>query len=462
VLAPISYKQAIACILGAVVSFHLAFTTPWAGFFAGIQLFCLFHLTRAPSMRVVFYPALAMGMAMYGPQLGFFWGIFGQMAGALWLLLALWLTAFLVLARFCVTMCRGPVAVALVPLLWTGLEYARCELYYLRFSWLIPGYSFATDGARLPQHLLGMYGVGLAMMLAVGLLALMSGKARWPAHAVALLLLAVLTNLPAPSPPTDPDGPQVVGIQIEGVDSRRLVQLLDDAVAAHPDADLFVLPEYTLDYGVPERVRDWCRAHRKHLIVGSLDYPVPDEPDFYNTAFVVGPEGEVVFKQVKAVPIQFFKDGKPAPTQQVWDSPWGPIGICICYDLSYTRVTDELIRQGAVALIVPTMDASSWGRHEHELHARVAPTRATEYGIPIFRLATSGISQAVNRYGTITDMAPFPGQGERIEARLDTGRPGRRPLDRWLAPAATAVAAGWLVAVGPLWWWRRRTHQKGE
>ena len=44
--------------------------------------------------------------------------------------------------------------------------------------------------------------------------------------------------------------------------------------------------------------------------------------------------------------VSFMIDGKPAESQAIWESPWGKIGICICYDLSYTRVTDELVRQG--------------------------------------------------------------------------------------------------------------------
>ncbi len=46
-----------------------------------------------------------------------------------------------------------------------------------------------------------------------------------------------------------------------------------------------------------------------------------------------------VFKQAKSVPIEFFQDGRPAAEQRLWHSPWGNLGICICYDLSYSRVT---------------------------------------------------------------------------------------------------------------------------
>jgi hypothetical protein len=51
-----------------------------------------------------------------------------------------------------------------------------------------------------------------------------------------------------------------------------------------------------------------------------------DHAAFHNTAFVVGPDGDVIFEQAKSVPIQFFNDGRPATSQRLWDSPWGRIG----------------------------------------------------------------------------------------------------------------------------------------
>jgi apolipoprotein N-acyltransferase len=150
---------------------------------------------------------------------------------------------------------------------------------------------------------------------------------------------------------------------------------------------------------------------------------------------------DIVFRQAKSVPIQFFRDGLPAPEQKVWDSPWGKIGICVCYDLSYTRVTDELVRQGAQLLIVPTMDVEYWGRHQHELHARVAPVRAAEYGLPIFRVCSSGISQAVSGSGNVIAQAPMPGNGQFLSAELRLPARGSLPLDRILAPVCVGLTA---------------------
>ena len=195
---------------------------------------------------------------------------------------------------------------------------------------------------------------------------------------------------------------------------------------------------------------NWCREHARFLIVGGKAPAGTD--NYYNTAFVIGTNGDIVFQQAKSVPIQFFRDGLPAPEQKVWNSPWGKIGICVCYDLSYTRVTDELIRQGAQLIICPTMDVESWGRHQHELHSRVAPVRAAEYGVPIFRVASSGISQAVTGGGYVVAQTSIPGNGEIFSAQLCLPMRGALPLDRWLAPFCTGVTGVVTVVLLLLAW----------
>ncbi|HXI71605.1 MAG TPA: carbon-nitrogen hydrolase family protein [Verrucomicrobiae bacterium] len=235
-------------------------------------------------------------------------------------------------------------------------------------------------------------------------------------------------------------------------------KMLDQALAKNPYAPIFVLSEYTLDGPVPDSLKNWCRDNARFLVVGGKDFVTNDV--YYNTAFVVSTNGEIVFRQAKSVPIQFFHDGLPAPKQEVWNSPWGKIGIGICYDLSYSRVTDELVRQGAQLLIVPTMDVEEWGRHQHELHARVAPVRAAEYGIPIFRVASSGISQAVNSSGQVVAKTSMPGNGEIFSAQLRLPIRGSLPLDRFLAPLCVGVTAIVTTALLFLVWKEKRGQAK--
>src|SRR5262249_37451913 len=111
------------------------------------------------------------------------------------------------------------------------------------------------------------------------------------------------------------------------------------------------------------------------------------------------------------------------------------------------RVTDRLVRMGAEMLIVPTMDVTDWGKRQHELHARVGPIRAAEYHIPVVRVASSGISQAIDSTGKIIASAPCPGQGAILSANLRFSQSPRLPPDRWLAPLSAVLTGMWLVGV---------------
>jgi apolipoprotein N-acyltransferase len=244
-------------------------------------------------------------------------------------------------------------------------------------------------------------------------------------------------SVATPASPVPTTVLRVAGVQLEFPTEKEVLLRLTELTRKKPEAELLVLPEYTFTEPISQKVKDWCLANQKYLLVCGQAPATGGQ--FYNTAFVIGPSGETLFSQAKAVPIQFFKDGLPAATQAVWESPWGKLGICICYDLSYARVTDALVRQGAQALIVPTMDVADWGLSQHVLHGRIAPVRAKEYGLPIFRLASSGISQAVDRTGTVVGTAPFPGPGEILSAPLSLSPRGRLPIDRWLAPLCMVV-----------------------
>ncbi|MBL9140603.1 MAG: hypothetical protein JNK53_01945 [Phycisphaerae bacterium] len=437
----------------AAGTFHAAYEIPWGAPIILAFFVCVNRLaalrTSAHALRV----GWVLGLLMYAPQLAFFWSIFGAAAIGLWLVLACWLGLYLVVQRFALVK-LGPIgALLLVPALWMGVEYTRSELYYLRFSWLNAGY-------LLPglAWWVGMYGVGFVCMLAAAGTNVLIDRRRWTAAAALAVTATATAALVSPlgSPQVSTTLIRVAGVQLEFPSSDMALRALDRLLVRHPDTQVFVLSEYTFDAGVPQAVRDWCARHRCYLVAGGRDVGPPPGIVFRNTAFVVGPDGKDVLKQAKCVPIQFFSDGLPAEQQALWESPWGKIGVCVCYDLSYTRVTDELVRQGAQAIIVPTMDLESWGARQHALHARVAPTRAAEHRIPIFRLCSSGISQAVDRRGVVTASAPFPGQDAALAATLELGETnGRIPLDRfaaWPSVACLAIVLCWCLVDG----WNQR------
>jgi apolipoprotein N-acyltransferase len=228
----------------------------------------------------------------------------------------------------------------------------------------------------------------------------------------------------------------VVGMQMESPTETQVLSGLDKMIQEHPQADLLLLSEYTFEGPVPSSVREWCASHGKHLMAGGRD-PGQNAEDFHNTIFVVSPAGEIIFQQAKVQPIPFFKDGLPAETQEAWDSPWGRLGIAICYDMSYSRVMDPLVKAQAEALIIPAVDVITWGEWQHRLHAKIAVVRAREYHLPLFRLASSGISTFTDRNGEIWAEGTYPGHGEILAAPMFLGAPGRLPLDRYLAMPIT-------------------------
>lgn len=437
---------AVACFDAAYTSIHY----PAAGLLIFGYAYGLVKLTDQPNVRRAFYFGLTAGFLCYAPQLFFFFRIFNVAALVLWLVLAFWVGLFA--AIVCGSARRwGKVKTAwLIPIIWTGIEYFRSELYYLKFSWMNVGY--ALQQIPLTKHdlipltafdFLGMYSVGFFVFVIVALVAYKGWQNKFSLNILApilsgailmtfLLEFLVAAKFESPEPPLS-----VVGVQMEFPPEGVIPQILNQAFIKNTNAQIFVLSEYTLDGPVPDSLKNWCREHSRFLVVGGKK-PL-GTTNFYNTAFVIGTNGEIVFQQVKSVPIQFFHDGLPAPKQAVWNSPWGKIGLCICYDLSYTRVTDELVRQGAQLLIVPTMDVEEWGRHQHELHSRVAPVRAMEYGIPIFRLASSGISQAIQGWGWVVAQTSIPGSGQIISANLKLPGGGSIPLDRYLAPLCVGV-----------------------
>jgi apolipoprotein N-acyltransferase len=459
---PLGWGKSILWLALAVACFHAAYAStrhPAAGLLLFGYAYFLVRLTNQPSVRRAFYFGLATGFLCYAPQLFFFWRIFNAAAIALWLVLAFWIGLFVAIVCGCIRRWGKAKALWLIPMVWTGLEYFRSELYYLKFSWLNVGYALSNFRYN-PFDRFGMYGVGFLMFAIIAVLInrhlLKRVLIGWLLILLFLLIgLAFLLQFDAAVKYERPFRPlTVAGVQMEFPSPSVLPKALNKALAKNPDAQIFVLSEYTLDGPVPDSLKEWCREHARFLVVGGKD-PIGAD-NFYDTAFVVGTNGDIVFKQVKSVPIQFFKDGLPAQTQEVWNSPWGKIGICICYDLSYTRVTDRLVKQGAQLLIVPTMDVEEWGRRQHELHARVAPVRAAEYGIPIFRLASSGISQAVAGGGHVIAKTSIPGSLEILSAQLRLPMRGSLPLDRLLAPVCVGVTALVLLTLLVLDWQDKR------
>lgn len=438
------WKVAILHSLIAAGGFHLAWLVPQLSCCSLLYAFYLVRLSNLPSHRSCFRFGLFTGLISFSPHLAWFWNIFGWVAICFWVILASFTGLFVLLVHHSSRHLVRQLLALTIPIMWTALEYFRSELYFLKFSWLSVGYIFSDGAGLIPVGTLGVYGVGFLVFLIAGVMSQLRSLQSVTVLVLVMIAFAALSNFPVSNAaPKGTASVKVAGIQLEFPPDLEVPRYLDRVIQKHPDARIVVLSEYSFDGPVPSRVRDWCRQNDRYLIAGGKDEIGSGE--FYNTAFVISPTGEIVFKQGKSVPIQFFKDGLPAPGQEVWSSPWGRIAIPVCYDLSYRRVTDRFVTRGAQAFVVPFMDVTDWGRQQHTQHERIAPFRAREYHVPVFRLGSSGISQHVDSLGRVIATAEYPGQEQILAGTLRFSAAPRLPLDHWLAPACTLILCVFLI-----------------
>ena len=167
---PLGWNKSFLWLALAVACFHATYTSvhvPAAGLLIFGYAFGLVKLTDQPNRppRVLFRAARPDFSATHR-NCFFFWRIFNAAALVLWLVLAFWVGLFTAIVCGCIRRWGKVKAAWLIPFVWTGIEYFRSELYYLKFSWLNVGY--ITSGG---SGVFGMYGYGLFVFaIVVGLI----------------------------------------------------------------------------------------------------------------------------------------------------------------------------------------------------------------------------------------------------------------------------------------------------
>jgi predicted amidohydrolase len=189
---------------------------------------------------------------------------------------------------------------------------------------------------------------------------------------------------------------------------------LDRWVAeAAPHADLLVMPEYacvelgtalsgatTADAAAELRamveaapsvlaaMRAAARRHRRWLLPGSL--PMAVEGQVVNRAPLIAPDGRLAFQDKRAM-TRFETErwgiaGGQGPA--VFDTPWGRLGVSVCYDAEFPKHVRTQVEAGAWLVLVPACTDTMRGFNrvrfaaqaralENQCFVAVAPTVGT-------------------------------------------------------------------------------------
>jgi predicted amidohydrolase len=163
--------------------------------------------------------------------------------------------------------------------------------------------------------------------------------------------------------------------------------------------------------------RDLARETGVWLVIGSLAVRVEDGR-VANRSLLVDPEGTIVARydkihmfDVDLGPGQSYRESAtiaPGASAVLAPTPWGPLGLSICYDLRFPYLYRRLAQAGAVFLSIPAAFTRTTGRDHWHILQRA---RAIENGAYVFAPAqcgthaegreTFGHSLIVDPWGTV-------------------------------------------------------------
>ncbi|MDY6878391.1 MAG: nitrilase-related carbon-nitrogen hydrolase, partial [Chloroflexota bacterium] len=154
--------------------------------------------------------------------------------------------------------------------------------------------------------------------------------------------------------------------------------------------------------------------------------------DLYDTAILYGPDGNEVGQRPK-INITGGEAGHgfiPGPrTYPVFDTPYGSVGIGVCWDRHRLFIVRELARNGAQIILMPADDdfeANAWFPAHH---ASDTVFRAAENRLAFATGTTSGLSVVVDPYGRIVAEGGVNERGVIVGETFTV--PGQTLYTRW-------------------------------
>jgi hypothetical protein len=145
-------------------------------------------------------------------------------------------------------------------------------------------------------------------------------------------------------------------------------------------------------------LREAARHHGIWLLIGSLALKTRD-PDgrFANRSFLIGPDGGIVARydkihmfDVEVSEAETFRESaafRPGDAAVLATTPWGGLGMTVCYDLRFPHLHRTLAQAGATMLTVPAAFSPVTGAAHWEVLLRA---RAIECGAWVLAPAQTG------------------------------------------------------------------------
>lgn len=244
---------------------------------------------------------------------------------------------------------------------------------------------------------------------------------------------------------------------IQMASSPQLQTNLDDAAqrlaeAADKGARLAVLPENFAFLGAQEKdklalaesfgqgkIQDFLAEQAQKqglwLVGGTIPLKSPDARKVYASCLTFNPQGHCVgrYDKIHLFDVELPNSGEkyeesatilPGDSSLVLDTPFGRLGIIICYDLRFPELTRLLLSQGMEILALPAAFTAITGKAHWDILVRARAIEnlcyvvaAAQGGYHVSGRSTYGHSMIVDPWGNV--LAQHPNGGGVITAKCE-------------------------------------------
>lgn len=215
----------------------------------------------------------------------------------------------------------------------------------------------------------------------------------------------------------------------------KVLQLSETALAVKPD--VLIWPEAAVpnllryDTNILQSVTNLARAHGVWMILGADDAEPsrrssrPDEVDYFNSSFLINPQGALAAKYDKQKLVIFgeyvplarwlpflkfftpieggFKPGRePIPFEL--DRPRAKVAVLICFEDVFPQLARESVAADTDFLVNLTNDGWFGESAEQWQHAANAVFRAVENGLPLVRCTNNGLTCWIDAAGRMHEV----------------------------------------------------------
>ena len=248
---------------------------------------------------------------------------------------------------------------------------------------------------------------------------------------------------------------KVLGTKEENL--KQMAECMEKADLKNVDMvtfpEMFLCPYETKCFPVfaereGERAWQWfsrlAKTYRVYLSAGTMP-ELGEDGRIYNTAYVFDREGRQIAKHRKIhlfdVDIQggqYFKESEtlsPGNEATVFDTEFGKMGLCICYDFRFPELARQMVNRGAQLFIVPAAFNMTTGPAHWELlyRSRAVDNQVFTVGTAPARDMTAsyhswGHSLVVNPWGEVLVMLDEKEGSLRCRLDLEQTEAVRRQL----------------------------------